>query len=136
MLDLHDINYWAVVVAAVINMVVGALWYSPVLFGKVWSNLIGKKMEDMRANAGPGYSITTLGALVQSFVLAVLVHNLGLTTAVKGAWLGLLVWLAFTAATTASDTVFAGRPWKLWKINTGYYLVVLLINGTLLSVWR
>jgi hypothetical protein len=135
MLDMNDINYWAVLAAVIVNMLVGAAWYSPALFGKAWANLLGKKVGDMGANAGQGYAVSTVGAVIQSFILAVLVHNLNLTTAVKGAWLGLLVWLAFSAATTASDTVFSGRPWKLWKINTGYYLVVLLINGALLAVW-
>jgi len=63
-ISFHDLDYWTVVVAAVVNMGVGALWYSPMGFGKSWSKLIGKKMEDMRKNAGPGYSITTIGASV------------------------------------------------------------------------
>ena len=31
-----DINWWAVLAAAVINMVIGAIWYSPSGFGKPW----------------------------------------------------------------------------------------------------
>ncbi len=44
-----DINYWAVLVAAVVSMVIGALWYSPVLFGKLWmkySGLSDKKLAE------------------------------------------------------------------------------------------
>ena len=135
LLTVH-VNYWAVLVAAVVNMVVGALWYSPMLFSKPWSKLTGKSMEDMQKNAGVGYSVTTVGALVQSFILVNLVKDLGVTTLGKGLELGLVLWLAFVAATTVADTVFAGRSWKLWQINTGYFLVVLLINGALLSVWH
>ena len=131
-----DINYWPVLVAAIINMVVGAVWYSPALFGKPWSKMIGKKMEDMKASAGPGYGVSTVGALLQSFILATLVHDLGITDLATGALLGLLLWIGFTAATTAPDTVFSGRPWKLWQINTGYFLVVLVVNGALLGMWH
>jgi hypothetical protein len=117
-------------------MGVGALWYSPMGFGKSWSKLIGQKMEDMRKNAGPGYTITTIGALIQSFILANIVRDLGLTTASNGFFLGFWIWLAFVATVIAGDVIFAGRSWHLWKINAGYYLLVLLINGTILAVWR
>jgi hypothetical protein len=135
-LSVHDINYWAVLVAVVVNMAVGAVWYSPNVFGKTWSKLLGKKMEDMKANGSTGYMVSTVGAVLQSFILANLIRDMGITTAMRGALLGALVWIAFVAAATAPDTVFSGRPWKLWKINTGYFLVVLLINGALLSVWH
>lgn len=43
-----DVNLVAVLVAGVVDMVIGALWYSPVLFAKSWMRLIGKKEEDMK----------------------------------------------------------------------------------------
>jgi len=130
-----DVNWWAILVATLINMVIGTLWYSPVLFGKPWMKLVGRKMEDM-GNPNVAYSITTVSALVQTFILANIVRDMSITSPLQGALLGLLVWLAFAAATTISDTLFANRPWKLWVLNTGYYLAVLIINGALLAVWR
>lgn len=59
------INYLAVLVAAVLNMAIGALWYSPVLFAKPWMKAIGKSMKDM-GKPGPGYALTTLGSLVMA----------------------------------------------------------------------
>lgn len=131
-----NINYVAVVAAAVINMIVGAAWYSPALFGKQWSALLGKKMEDMRKNAGPGYGVAAVTALVQAFILAKFVGYAGAATVMAGAGVGLMAWLGFTGATSASNTVFAGRPWKLWAIDSGYFLVVLIVNGALLATWK
>jgi hypothetical protein len=128
-----DINYLAVVIAAVVNMVVGAAWYSPALFGKEWSRLIGRRMEDMRKNAGPGYAITTVGALVQSWIFAYLLGAMSITTAAEGASIGFLIWIAFVAVTQGVNTVFSGSRKKLWAINTGYFLVVLIINGAILA---
>lgn len=135
MINWH-VHYLAVIVAAVINMAIGAAWYSPALFGKAWSKLIGQKPEAMRQNAGTGYMVSTIGALLQAFVLANVVRDTGLTTAFRGALLGFWLWLAFVAVCVATDVVFAHRSWKLWKINAGYFLVVLVINGALLAVWR
>ncbi len=50
--------------------------------------------------------------------------------------LGFAVWLGFNLFVSAGDTIFSGRPMAVGKINSGYYLVVLLINGALLAAWR
>jgi hypothetical protein len=51
---------------------------------------------------------------------------------VTGFWL----WLGFVAVTVAVSIVFERRSWMLWKINAGYFLLVLLINGGLLAILR
>jgi len=129
------ISYWAVLVAALINMAVGAIWYSQAMFAQQWSELIGRKMTAMRANAGPGYGVALVAALVQAFVLAHFVQYAGASGIISGAETGLVAWLGFVATTSAANTVFAGRPWKLWAIDAGYFLVVLVINGAVLAIW-
>ena len=129
------INWWAVIVAAAVNMVVGAIWYSPAMFAKDWSKLVGRKMEEM-GDGAKGYVITAIGALIQGLILSYIVGWSGATTAAKGAWLGLLIWVGFVAITQGVNTVFAGTRKKLWAINTGYFLVVLVINAAILAVWR
>ena len=135
MLESTGINYWAVLVAFIINMAIGAYWYSPAGFGKTWSKLTKIDMKNMsRANSAMGF--TALAALVQSVFLALIVNSLNVTTFWHGLELGLVIWAGFVAATTISDTIFAQRGWKLWRLNTAYYLVVLLINASILAVWR
>jgi hypothetical protein len=129
-----DINYAAVLVAAVINMAVGAIWYSPSLFGKAWSKLTGKK--DMKGSGRMGYAVSAVGALVQSWILVHFVQYAGSTTVGEGAITGFWLWLAFVGVVMAGAYVFEGRPWKLWQINAGYFLVVLVVNGALLAAWR
>ncbi len=135
-----DINWIAIVAAVVVNMVVGAIWYSKALFAKDWAKLVGKKMDEM-GDGAKSYVITTAGAFVQAFVLLHFVTyaayfypdytdvSVGLLTAT---W----IWLGFVAIPQGVNTVFAGGRKKLWGINTGYFLVVLLANGVLLSVWK
>lgn len=131
-----DVNWLAVVAAAVINMVVGAVWYMPDVFGKEWSKLVGRKMEAMKEGAASAYALTTLGALVQAWVMAYFVAWAVATTAMEGALVGLMLWVGFVAVTQGVNTVFAGGRKKLWAINTGYFLVVLVANGVLLAVWH
>jgi hypothetical protein len=131
-----NLNWWAVVFAAVVNMAVGAAWYSPALFGKQWVKLLGKKMSDIKGGAGVAYGITTVAAIMQTFILALLVQNLGATSTSDGAALGLLLWLGVAATTSISDYVFSNRPLTLWALNQGYYVVVLMANGAILAVWQ
>ena len=46
-----EVNLLAVLVSGVAAMVIGALWYSPLLFGKLWMNGMGfteAKMKEMK----------------------------------------------------------------------------------------
>ena len=135
-----DINWLAVVAAVVVNMFVGFIWYSPAVFAKQWAKLTGRKVNEM-GDGAKGYIITTIGAAVQAVVLAHFVAfaayfyptysdvSVGLLTA---AW----AWLGFVAIPQGVNTIFAGTRKKLWAINTGYFLVVLLINGVILATWH
>jgi hypothetical protein len=130
-----DVNWLAIIAAAVINMVVGAVWYSKPLFAKEWSKLTGRKMEDM-GGGGVGYGVAAVGALLQAWILVHFVRYAGDTTFWKGLVTGFWLWLGFVAVATAVNMVFEGRSWHLWKINAGYFLIVLLINGGLLAAWH
>lgn len=131
-----DINWITVIVATAVNIAVGWAWYSPGFFAKEWSKLVGKNMKELQANASSGYLATIVGAFIQSLILSVIVSWSGAITLLRGAWVGFLVWLGFVAITQGVNTVFAGTQKKLWAINTGYFLVVLLINGAILAAWR
>jgi len=130
-----DVSWWAVIAAAAIYMFLGAAWYSPAAFGKKWAKLSGRKIEDMNGG-NQGMAIMVVAALVQAFLLANLVRDVGAISMSDGLLLGLVLWLGFVAATSLGDVLFGGRSWKLWQLNNGYYLIVLLINGWLLAVWK
>lgn len=130
-----NLNYLALLVAVLVNMGLGALWYSPILFGKIWAKLVGIKQSDMGKMTN-GYLVTTLGSIIQVFILANMIVWTGISGVMFGLELGFIVWLGFVAVTSIADVVFAKKPWKLWLINNGYYLVVLMINGALLSYWQ
>lgn len=137
MLDLSGINYWAVLVAWVINMAVGAFWYSPLGFGKLWTKLSGVdilKLPQDEANRALGF--VALFALVQSVALAIVVNSLHTTTFMDGLWLGLLLWFGLTAATTIGATFYSRRGWKFWWLNASFFLIVLVLGTILLAVWQ
>ena len=130
-----DVHWLAIIVAAVVNMVVGMVWYSKSLFAKEWSKLTGRKMEEM-GDGSQGYVVAFVGALLQAWILAHFVVYAGSDTFWRGLVTGFWLWVGFVAVTVAVHYMFEGRSWMLWKINAGYFLAVLLINGGLLAAWH
>jgi hypothetical protein len=131
-----DINWWAVIVAAVVNMAIGGIWYAPNVFGKHWAKLTSHKADGKMSMANSGYAVSAIGALVQAWILVHFIRYAGSTTFWKGLITGFFIWLGFVLIVMAAMNAFEGRKWQLVKINSGYWLLVLLINGGLLAAWR
>jgi hypothetical protein len=140
------VNYWAVLVAAVLSMVLGSLWYGP-LFGKTWIRLMGWSKSDVEkgrkemngAKMAKQYGIQAVGSLFMAFVLAhalvfakAYLHEEGISA---GLQTGFWNWLGFIAPVTLTSVLWEGKPWKLWLINNSYNLVTLMAMGVLLSLW-
>src|SRR5579859_969189 len=81
-MHMHHLNLAAIFVAAISTMVVGFLWYSPLLFAKPWMREMGydpndkSKAEEMRKSAGPAYLASLLAGFVSAFILALLLHEM------------------------------------------------------------
>ncbi len=133
---MQHINIIALFISAVINMAVGALWYSPILFSKQWTQLIGKTSKELKNNMPKSaYFISFCLAIVISFVLSQIIHATNMNTLVAGAKVGFFVWLGFVATTLLPDYMFSGRPLKLYTINVSYHLVSFMLMGAVLGGW-
>ena len=134
-----DINFMAVLVSSLINMVLGFIWYGP-LFGKPWMELTGISQDKIAESKAKGmnmtYDLSGIGALVMAFVLANITGYAQVDTLVEGVQVGFLVWLGFVVTTMLNSVIYDGKPWRLYFINAGYYLVSLVLMGALLAVWR
>ena len=134
-----DVNYLAVLVAAVATFVLGALWYSPLLFAKPWIRLHGyteEKVKSMQKEAGKAYTVSFLAYLVMAYVLAILVAWTGVQTAADGACLGSLCWLGFAATIGLTALMFSDKKLGTYLIDAGYQLAYLVLMGVILAVWR
>ena len=123
------------VVAVLVKIVVGALWYSPLLFLKEWQRLSGVSDEAMKGGMAKGMATWIVGALLMSFVLAHAVFYAGAHGVGTGAAVGFFNWLGFILVVQLDDWAAARRPFKLLAINAGSNLVALLIMGAILGGW-
>ncbi len=111
-------SYAPVAVAAFAAFVVGAVWYSPLLFGKAYMEVRGKSpgaLVDMRPPVG-----RLLGEfvknLVVAFALAHFVVRLGVSDWKGAVELGLWVWVGFQAMLLMGAVLHEGMPWMLYAL--------------------
>jgi len=130
----NQVNWLSVLVASVIAFGIGSLWYSPVLFGKSGQKLINLKDEDMKGTNMP----LIFGTTFVLNVIAAIVLDLFIgteSTLVSGLLSGLLVSLAWIATSLAINYLFSQKPFKLFLIDAGYFVVFFSIMGSIMGVW-
>jgi hypothetical protein len=136
-MEVH-INYLAVVLAMVSSMIVGSIWYSQAVFGKVWIKLAKIDMKKNKGNAVKPIVATLVVSLITAYVLAHVAylsnqffHHSFLQDAVTTAfWL----WLGLTAARIVTHDAFEGRPVKLTVLTVSHEFVTLIIMGLIIGL--
>src|SRR6202171_6155279 len=93
------INFWAVLVCAIATMVIGFLWYSPMLFPNPWMRLMGidpndkAKLAEMQKGAGKIYGLAFVASIASAIVLAKIIDLTSVNTTPYGMKIGFAVWL-------------------------------------------
>lgn len=130
------INHLAVFVCALMSLVIGAVWYSPLLFFRAWKRETGLSDEQI-ANAKPlkTYSITLLLAWIISYNLAFFLGD-GKTNWRWGLAAGLLAGVGWVATMLAIVALFEQRTWRYMLINCGYVTIYFALIGFILGIWR
>lgn len=134
------INLIPVILAGVINMALGALWYSPIVMGKLWMRSMGKTEEEIKAEyssakMGLTYVVNTIASLVFAYVLAHIVKFASLNTFALGAQAGFWVWLGFVVTTVIPGYMYESRPKMLYFIFILYQLISIVLMGGVLAMW-
>lgn len=121
------------IIGGIFNMVLGALWYSKVLFAKPWMEESGVTEESINDTNGMGavYGLTLLMAVITSYVIGFLITNLNITSIFTGIIVAVILWLGMDLPMIIKNWGFEGRSIKLGLINHSYQLVVYIIVSVL-----
>ncbi len=130
-----EINVWAVLAAGLSSMVLGGLWYSPVLFGKAWSAASGvteekAKSANMAQTLGTAFVLAVIGAAVFAMFLGPRPAPMFATAA------GLSAGLCWVAGSFGINYLFEQRPLRLFLINGGYHTLQYTLIGLVLGLWH
>ncbi len=135
-----EVNFLAVLLAAVSSMIVGSIWYARGVFGRTWSTLA---QVDMSKSPKAGEMVYLMGSvflasLVTAYVLAHVSYlanqaygNSFLENSLaSGFWL----WLGFTAARIYTHDAFEGRPTKLTLLTFGNEFVTIMVMALIIGI--
>ena len=127
-----EVNWIAVALCGVASLVLGAIWYSPVLFGKQWQAAAG--LSDERAKSG-NMAMIFVGAFALSLIAAAVFAmflgqemSLGAATAA-----GFSAGLCWVVASYGISYLFERRPLSLWLINGGYHTLQFTLFGLIIG---
>lgn len=142
---MENVNWLALVVAALIPLVTGFIWYGP-LFGKAWMKETGITEEDAKnMNPAKTYGLAVVFAFLLALFLMVQVFTGGapdephgterFLTFKHGALHGAMVGVFVALPLFANNALFEQRSFKLTAINVGYWIVTMALMGGLINAW-
>ncbi|MEL1239824.1 DUF1761 domain-containing protein [Flavobacterium flavipallidum] len=160
-----EINFLALIVAALSTLVIGFIWYNPKVFGTVWMKESGLTEEKMKGANMPVIFIMAIffAFLIAMFLQFVTIHQWGAFSMIggggaadikpsyaafmadygttfrtfkHGAFHGFLAGLFFAFPMIANNALFERKSWKYTFINTGYWAVCFTIMGGIICAWQ
>ena len=130
------INHLAVFICAILNLALGALWYSPLLFHRAWLSETNLSEEQLsKSSPAMIYGLTFLFALVISYNLAFFLGD-DQTTPAWGAAAGFLAGFGWSTLSFAILALFERRSWRYILINGGFITLYFTLIGLILGSWR
>ena len=129
-------HHRAILATVLLNQVVGLLWYSHYLFLNPWAAGLGKKVSELdRGNLAP-FIGAIFGAFLSCYVISWLLQRLGANTGIKGASVGIILWVGIALPVFLSHYMFAGLSFSVLFIDALNALFVLVMTGFILATWR
>jgi len=131
-MDFSVVNWLAVVIAAVVVWLFGAVWYT--VLSKPWMRAARIDLSTSKKSILP-FIISFIAELIMALVFALVVGAItgGEPTLVAGLVFGFVLWLGFVATTMTANHRYENFGWDLTLIDGGHWLGVLLLIGAVIG---
>ena len=135
-MNISTLNWSAILIATLSNFLIGGLWYSPLLFGKIWMQENKFTEEDLKkSNMGKIFGLTFLFSFVIAFNLAMFLNDSNTTTS-WGAIAGFLAGFGWVAMSQFIIGQFERKSFRYLLIHSGYVTISFIVMGLILGSWR
>ncbi|MBK7172231.1 MAG: DUF1761 domain-containing protein [Bacteroidales bacterium] len=135
-MDPSNINWLAVLVSTLSFYGIGAIWYSPLLFGKIWMKELNMSPDAPKnANMAKIMSFTFILSLIMVTNLAFFLAD-PKVGASEGALYGFLTGFGWVAMAMTLNALYEMKGWRYMLINAGYMVVGFTLSGFILGAWK
>ena len=128
-----DLNWLAVIAAAVSAFMLGGIWYGP-LFKNAWCREAGVDPAAAPPHPARIFALAFVCSLLSALIFAVLLGTHA--TPADGLGVGFVVGFFFVALSFGINYAFAQRSLKLWMIDSGYHILQFSLYGLILGAWH
>lgn len=138
---IFDVNYLAIIVAAVAGMLLGTLWYMP-LFGRTWlrlmqrDNLTAEEAAKMNKDAMRAHGVGFVMLLIVGFVISNMFAAFGPFAMSEVIFRALFVGIGVVATLGFMNHMYAGRPHKLFFIDYGFMVLTLVVIAVVIRLFN
>ncbi len=135
-----EINYLAVLAAAVASIIIGSVWYGGI-FRKKFASIMGfdklspEQQSTMKKNMGMTYFTQFLASLIMFYVLARFLNDGAVTNSGEGVIVSLWVWIGFVVPVKLGDAIWGGKMTLFW-LGAGNMLITLIASGAIIGAWQ
>jgi len=143
MILFSQINFAAVVVAAVAAIAIGSIWFGPRTFFPVWWKAMGRSADEKPGgeNMGIVFAGTFVGQFAQAFAVSVVLawfaaSNGGMVSFGDALVVGLVLGVGFAAAASLPHRLFAGQSFTVWALEVGNDIVSITVMALIIGLWR
>ncbi len=127
----------AALTAGLAHFLIGGLWYSPLMFSKIWMRGLGLTESDIKEghfNMWLALSASAFASFAQAAALVWLFSTLALPSVLQAAVIGGAAALAFGFTPMLRDRVWANRPWPVILVDAGYECAGGAVAGAIIAL--
>lgn len=133
-----EVHILSIIFAVIVNIVVGMLWFSPIMFGKYWQKLVNKTDADLQMKPLDMILSIIIALLMATGLNSVLQFSLivsQLNEIVNIFATAGMITATFIIPPLMNGVIWEGRSYKLLAINVSHLFVTLVLMGAVLSIW-
>lgn len=131
---IQNLNWLAVIVAALSTFLIGGLWYSSLLFENGWLKANNLNQEDLKNRNMPlVFGLSFLLSFIMALNLALFI---GQEDFAFGVMAGFMTGLGWVTLSIGIISLFENRPLNYVLINGGYMIVAFTVMGAILGAWK
>ncbi|WP_425063804.1 DUF1761 domain-containing protein [Pyruvatibacter mobilis] len=130
---ISQLNWLAVLAAAIAGFATGAVWYG--VFAKPWMEAAGLSQEDLTQSAAL-YVVAFALQVIMAVTIAGVIALTGITSWLAGALLGAGLGLGLVTANKALNASFQGTDKRLVLIDGLHAATAFAFMGAILGGWQ
>ncbi|NDF11128.1 MAG: DUF1761 domain-containing protein, partial [Actinobacteria bacterium] len=135
----NGLNLVGVLIASVVSIVSGAIWFGPKTFYPIWMKARGNETGRLQNNPNPGvlFGGTFVSVLIQTLSLGIIINSLQVHLpefgVIDGAGVGLVLGVGIAMFASLPHRLFGGENFKTWMIETLNDSLNLMIAGAIIA---